>query len=113
MKRLVAIVVFGMLGACASPAASTPACDLSAAGPWISRWFQAWELTSREILKLPDAPPPNVVFYDSACVYTTSGVTVAGVAAGDGPALQGAKLPWRAAAHHDTLTLPDSSRVAV
>lgn len=113
MNRLLCIIVFGALSAGASPAAATPACDLTAAGPWIRRWFEAWELTSREILKLPDAPPPSVVFYDSACVYTTSGVTGAGAAPGDGPKLQGAKLPWRVAAHHDTLTLPDSSRVPV
>lgn len=97
MNRLVRILVVAALVVTASPAAAAPACDVAAAGPWISRWFDAWELTSREILRLPDAPPPTVVFYDSACVYTTSGATLA----------------LRAFAHDDSLTLPDSSRVPV
>jgi hypothetical protein len=53
------------------------------------------------------------VFYDSSCVYTTSDVTVGGVAAGNGPTLHGTKLPWRSARHGGTLTLPDSSTVPV
>lgn len=117
MSRFFCLIVFGVLAACASTAAAAPApapaCDLAAASPWITRWFEAWELTSREILKLPDAPPPNVIFYDSACVYTTCGVTVAGPPGDDGPTLRGTKLPWRVAAHDDSLTLPDSSRVPV
>jgi hypothetical protein len=97
----------------ASAEAPVPGCNVSAASPWINRWLAAWELTSREILKLPHAPPPSIVFYDTACVYTTSGVTAGGAAPGDGPALLGAKLPWRAIAHADSLTLPDGSRVPV
>ncbi len=92
---------------------TTPSCDLAAASAWISRWFAAWDLTSEQILHLPDAPPPQIVFYDSACVYTTSEVTAGGISPGSGPALRGTKLPWRAVAHHDTLTLPNSSRVPV
>jgi hypothetical protein len=88
-------------------------CDLAAASSWINRWFAAWELTSKQILHLPDAPPPTVVLYDSSCVYTTSEVTVAAPPVDNGPVLQGAKLPWRAALHGDSLTLPDASRVPV
>lgn len=93
-------------------------CDIFAASPWIARWFGAWELTAREILRLPDVPAPNIVFYDSVCVYTTSNVT-AGLSpsgatpAGAGPMLCGQQLPWRTTAHGDTLTLPDGSRVPV
>ena len=92
---------------------NTPACDMAAASPWISRWFAAWELTSRQILRLPDAPPPNIVFYDSACVYTTSPVTAPGVAAVTGPSLRGAALLWRTVAHYDSITLPTGERVPV
>jgi hypothetical protein len=88
-------------------------CEVAAASPWINRWLAAWELTSREILRLPDAPPPTLVFYDSSCVYTTSSVSAGGGSPEDGPALRGARLPWQASAHGDTLTLPDSSRVPV
>ena len=94
--------------------ASTPSvCDLEAASPWIRQWFDAWELASVEILRLPDAPPPNVVFYDSACVYTTSALAGAGSARLSGPALRGTKLSWWATSHDDTLTLPNSSRIPV
>jgi hypothetical protein len=97
----------------ASADAPVPGCSVAAASAWITRWLAAWELTSRDILHLPDAPAPNIVFYDSACVYTTSGVTAGGAAPVDGPGLCGAKLPWRAIAHSDSLTLPDGSHVPV
>ncbi len=93
--------------------APVPSCSVPAASPWITRWLAAWELTSREILHLPDAPAPSIVLFDSTCVYTTSGVAAGGAALGDGPAMQGAKLPWRAIAHDDSLTLPDGSRLPV
>jgi hypothetical protein len=86
---------------------------MAAASPWVRRWLAAWELTSRKILRLPDAPAPNFVLYDSTCVYTTVEVTAPGVPPGDGPTLHGAKLPWRAMAHGDSLTLPDGSRAPV
>lgn len=92
---------------------NTASCDLATASSWINRWFAAWELTSKEILHLPDAAPPTVVFYDSSCVYTTSDVTVAARPVDHGPLLRGAKLPWRTALHRDSLTLPDASRVPV
>jgi hypothetical protein len=107
---------FLLLVSLAYPAAAeaqAPACDVAAARPWITRWLEAWELTSRDILKLPDAPAPNIVFYDSACVYTTSAISAPGATVVDGPALRGTKLSWRAMAHDDSLTLPDGSRVPV
>jgi len=92
--------------------ASAP-CGMAAASPWIETWLGAWQLTSREILHLPDAPAPELVFYDSACVYTTSAVTAGGAPPVEGPALLGARLPWRALAHGGSLTLPDSSKVPI
>lgn len=98
----------------ASADAPVPACSVAAARPWMTHWLAAWELTSRDILHLSDAPAPNIVFYDSACVFTTAGVSAGGAAPGEeGPALFGTPLPWRALAHGDSLTLPDGSRVEV
>ena len=97
----------------ASAEVPVPECSIPSASPSITRWLAAWELTSRDILRLTDVPPPSIVFYDSACVYTTSGVTAGGGAPGDGPTLRGAKLPWRAIALGDSLTLPDGSHVPV
>lgn len=88
-------------------------CSINAASPWIETWLDAWELASREILHLPDAPPPEIVFYDSLCVYTTSALTAGGLAPVTGPALHGKPLPWRALPHHGSLTLPDSSEVPI
>jgi len=97
----------------AEPASPAPACDLSAATPWIDRWFAAWDLTSREILHLPTEPPPYLVFYDSLCVYTTSAVSAEGAAPIEGPSFQLTPLAWWAIAHDDSIRLPDSTRVAV
>ena len=94
-------------------ASAGPACSVPSATPWITRWFAAWELTSREILRLPDAPAPGLVFFDSACVYTTSGVSAGGAPLTIGPGLYGGELPWSAIAHDDSLTLPDGSRLPV
>ncbi|MEP7028278.1 MAG: hypothetical protein ABI960_06760 [Candidatus Eisenbacteria bacterium] len=88
-------------------------CDMAQASPWIESWFAAWKLTSERLLRLPDAPAPGIVLFDSSCVYTTSAVTAGGAPSEDGPALRGALLPWRAIAHSDSLTLPDSSRVPI
>src|SRR5688500_18879979 len=65
--------------------APVSACDLAAASPWIRRWFTAWELMSQQVLRIPDAPAPDFVFYDTSCVYTTSRVTTDRASAGDGP----------------------------
>ncbi len=106
---------------CASPKAAThgqttlqptvSACDLATAGVWVRRWVAAWDLTSRQILRLPDAPTPNLVFYDSSCVYTTSRVTAGVAPTVRGTAIPGTKLPWWSARHNGTLTLPDSKKV--
>lgn len=105
MTRLAVFLLLALLPL----TASAQECSVRAASPFIQRWLSAWELTSREILKLPDAPAPTIIFFDSVCVYTTAG----GAAPGDGPTLRGAKLPWRAFAHGDSLALPDGSRVPV
>jgi hypothetical protein len=98
----------------AARAQSDPApCTMTTASPWIERWFAAWELVSNQILRIPDAPPPGIVLYDSSCVYTTSAVTAGGLAPVDGPRLRGTPLPWRALAHGDSLTLPDSLVVPI
>ena len=85
------------------------ACSLDAARPWIESWFGAWELTSVRILRLPDAPAPEVLFFDATCAYTTSEAAARGAAVVEGPTLRGARLPWRTYAHGGTLTLPDGS----
>lgn len=91
----------------------TVRCGIASASPWIQRWFAAWDLTSRRILRLPEAPPADIVFYDDTCVYTTSAVTAGGAPPVDESALRGTGVPWRALAHGGSLTLPDSSEVPI
>ena len=93
------------------PEAAT--CDMATASPWIETWLDAWELASRRILRVPDAPAPEIVLFDSACVYTTSALTAGGLPPVNGPALLGTALPWRALAHGGSLTLPDSSEAPI
>jgi hypothetical protein len=90
-----------------------PSCTMADASPWIRAWFDAWELACDDILHIPVTTPPGIVLYDSACVYTTSSLTAGGAATVDGPTLRGAKLPWRALPHGDSITLPDSSQVPI
>ena len=91
----------------------TPACDVAAASPWIGRWLAAWELASREILRLPDAPPPNLVFYDSACVYTTAEAALPGITPVDGLYVLGQRFQHRRDSNfidgvrHDAVALTD------
>jgi hypothetical protein len=113
IRTLAGMAACGAILAGHAAPARAASCDVAAASPWISRWLAAWDLASREILRLPDSPPPDIVFYDSSCVYTTSSVTAPGVPAIAGPALRGAALAWRATTHGDTLTLPNGKRLPV
>ena len=81
--------------------------------PWLGRWFNAWELVSKELLAIPVGPLPEMVFYDTARVYTTSAVTAPTGTPVRGPALYGRQLPWKVAPHGDTLTLPEGRPVPV
>ena len=98
-----------------APASSTPdapetsECVSNSAPPWQTEWLAAWDLTSAEVLVLPDAPAPDIVFFDGTCVYTTSPVAAPSADAVPGPGLRGTLLAWRASPHGGTLTLPDSS----
>lgn len=61
----------------------------------------AWEMTAGEILGLPDASAPELIFYDDSCVYTTAESDSA-------PAGR-----WRTFPHGGSIPLPDGSTVPV
>ncbi len=118
MKRITyAVLLTGMLVACRSHVAgrSKPANTASQAGKleWLSRWIGAWEAMAGNVLKLPPAAAPIMLFYDNAYVYTTSEVSAPGGEPFEGPTFFGNRLPWRKRAHSDTLTLPDGQKVPV
>jgi len=99
----------GTTGERSLPATPRPACDLAAASPWITKWLAAWQLTSERILQIPAAPPPDMVLFDTKCVYATSELSAAGPAI----ALPGSALLWRTALHNDTVTTPASKKLPV
>lgn len=80
---------------------------------WLENWFSAWELMSKQVLKLPKSTPPTMLFYDDMYVYTTSKISAPNGVFFDGPKLLGEKLPWRKELHNDTLTIPDGQRIPI
>lgn len=106
----VATLVLGQNEVCTAQSTFRP--DSTRVG-WLYDWLDAWELTSNEIFHLPEAAAPLMVFFDKDSVYTTSEITAPGGERFEGPTLFGQELPWRKAAHSDTLTLPDSTRMSV
>lgn len=109
-KRLAAAMGLALWAGAAGAAECGPAAKQS----WIGDWFRAWELVSREVLRLAPAPAPQLVFFDAHCVWTTSSVTAPRAEATAGPALQGEALSWRAAAHDGkAIVLPDGQAMPV
>ena len=80
---------------------------------WLENWFSAWELVSEKILRFSSAKPPEMLFYDEKYVYTTSEISVSNGEKINGPKFLGKELPWKKAAHNDTLILPDGQSVPV
>ena len=78
---------------------------------WLQSWFNAWELMSNQVLKLPKTAPPEMVFYDSVYVYSTSEVSAPTGERIQGPAFFGKSLPWKKMEHKGELTLPDGQKV--
>ncbi len=118
MKRIAcALLLTGVLAACRTPVAPGRK-SAKTAGPavrveWLSRWLGAWEAMAGNVLKLPPAPAPIMLFYDSEYVYTTSAVSAPEGEPFEGPTFFGSTLPWRKSAHAGTLTLPDGQQVPV
>ena len=92
-----------------SAKAARPAGNLE----WLSRWIGAWEAMAGNVLKLPPAAAPVMLFYDSEYVYTTSEVSAPAGEPFAGPTFFGNTLPWRRKAHTRTLILPDGQKVPV
>ncbi|MEO8275314.1 MAG: hypothetical protein ABI639_03800 [Thermoanaerobaculia bacterium] len=86
---------------------------MATARPAIERWFAAWSLASEQLLKLPDAPPPQILLFDSPCAYTTSGISAGTAPSVDGPALRGVPMAWHVLPHGDSLLLPNGSSAPV
>jgi len=77
------------------------------------KWFAAWKLISKDIYKIDNVRPVEFVFFDDKYVYSTSDVTIKNGNPVKGCNLINLNLKWKKALHHDTLTLPDKSRVPI
>jgi hypothetical protein len=77
------------------------------------RWFNAWELVSKEVFKLKVTAATRFVFFDSVFVYTTSPLTGQGGKIITGPQLLNHKQVWYKKAHNGNLILPDSANIPV
>ena len=80
---------------------------------WLQQWFNAWDLLSTDILHLPTDSAPEMVFFDSAYVFTTSSITAPTGSIIDGPSFSGQKLSWKKMRHNGELTLPDGQKVPI
>ena len=69
LKWISTFVAFTSIG-CVSQSVSTgghaaavqpdaPPCDMAAASPWIEKWLAAWDLASRQILRVPRCAAPG------------------------------------------------------
>lgn len=79
----------------------------------VQKWFDAWELVAKEIVKLPDHDPPLMLFYDSEYLYTNSAGKLGDGVKVTGPSFFGKELSWIKIKHNDSITLPTGLRVPV
>ncbi|MEQ8584231.1 MAG: hypothetical protein RIC30_00880 [Marinoscillum sp.] len=116
MRLIIALLTISTLLACSSPKQSglpTSETETTLAISWLEDWLSAWELISTEVLQLPKADPPAMLFYDQKYVYTTSQVSAPEGVPFSGPSFFGLELDWRMQEHRDTLIIPDGQHVPV
>lgn len=79
----------------------------------IGRWFSAWSLVYKDVYKIDKLQPVEFVFFDEQYVYSTSSATLPKGVPIKGNNLLNLKLTWKKAPHHDSLTLPDKTRIPI
>jgi hypothetical protein len=93
--------VIAVLGALSLAACATGAprvgCDINRARPWIASWLRAWDHTADTILKVQRVATPEMIFFDTSCVY----------------AAPSGSPQWRAFAHSGAVTMPDGAKAPV
>lgn len=112
MKRTIYLFVFLLLAQTASAQNDETKRDLAFL-QGTKNWFAAWQLVSSEVFKINKVKPVEFVFFDDQYVYSTSAITIPKGLAVKGNNLMNLKLTWRKSLHHDTLTLPDRTKVPV
>ena len=79
----------------------------------VAGWFKAWKFTSTQLFRIPTTTVVDFIFFDSAYVYTTSGITGKQGTDMPGPSVTGARRKWMKKLHKGALLLPDSSKVPI
>ena len=78
-----------------------------------NKWFAAWKLVSNNIYKIDKVQPVEFVFFDDKYVYSTSTTTIKKGTPVKGCNLMNLSFKWKKTIHHDSITLPDKSRLAL
>lgn len=112
MKRTIYLFAFLLLAQTASAQNDEAKRDLAFLQS-TKNWFAAWQLVSSEVFKINKVKPVEFVFFDDQYVYSTSAITIPKGLVVKGNNLMNLKLTWRKSLHHDTLTLPDRTKVPV
>lgn len=79
----------------------------------VKKWFSAWELVSKDILKIETHQSVEFVFFDKEYVYSTSNSTIPKGEIIIGPSFLKKKLIWKKALHEGKITLPDNQIVPI
>lgn len=79
----------------------------------VSKWFNAWELISRDVFYVDSLRPVDFIFFDDQYVYTTAVITAPTGQEVTGPTMFGKDYKWRRALHSDSILLPDHRVVPI
>jgi hypothetical protein len=79
----------------------------------IKKWFNAWELVSKQVFGLTTLKPTEFVFFDETFVYTNSTITCNGGDSIIGQTFFGNNYLWLKKKHNGKITLPDGQERTV
>ena len=101
VSRRTACLLLALSGCATARPAPAPACALDVA--WVQETLRLWERTTAEVLRLPAAPLPTIVWFDARCSYTL------GAGRPSQLRFRGAPVLVEAAPHQGTIRLPSGA----
>ena len=113
MKKLLIVLVIISISSCKQQNKETRNSEIEFELVGVQEWFNAWELISNEIIKIPTHEPPLMLFFDDEYVYTNSNEPQKNSVEIIGPKFFGKELNWTKTKHNDSLTLPTNQRVPI
>lgn len=79
----------------------------------VEKWFNAWELVSRDIYGVDTLRHVEFVFFNEKNIYSTSTISVSKGEPVEGPSFFGKRLTWKKETHNGKIILPDNQTVPV